>query len=201
MTAIDLEGNVYSYRASRGRREKVSARWNLPIRAIGTGIAHCKHGKSINNFRVVFLQRAAGIQMRPPPKYVDIMDINIFIWHTGAPALCAPINHAAVILITFRIESAFPMLPRRKSRFVCDGRCNIYRRYTVTRVWLHMCTRYIIRNHKFTKLREPVISFGSKKSIVTNGILQSDVVPKLGMLARCESAIVQPIRVTRRVSS
>lgn len=36
----------------------------------------CKHGKSINNFRVVFLQRAAGIQMRFATR-----DIYIYI-HT-----------------------------------------------------------------------------------------------------------------------
>lgn len=81
-----------------------------------TGVAHCKHGKSINNFRIVFLQSATGIQMRPPSraKYVDIMDINIFIydtpgcrggWEEGGGT--APINHVAVILITFRIESVY----------------------------------------------------------------------------------------------
>jgi len=106
-----------------------------------TGIAHCKHGKSINNFRIVFLQAAAGIQMRPPSraKYVDIMDINIFIYDTPG-CRCAPINHVVVILITFRIESVFPMLPRRKSRFVCNGCCNIYWGYTVIYRRLHIRT-------------------------------------------------------------
>lgn len=114
--------------ARQDATRKSPARWSLldTYNITEIGVAHCKHGKSINNFRIVFLQGAAGIQMRLPSraKYVDIMDINIFIYDTPG-CRCAPINHVAVILITFRIESVFPMLPLEKVQ-ICMQRLLLY---------------------------------------------------------------------------
>lgn len=53
-----------AYERNRTRRNR---RRLLSLSLSFARTRYCKHGKSINNFRIVFLRRAAGIQMRPHP--------------------------------------------------------------------------------------------------------------------------------------
>lgn len=110
MWSLPRRKRTYIPIARRYAGKARAAAWNLS-NTTETGASRTVNTESpLTILGSYFCSAPAGIQMRPP-KYVDIMDINIFIWHAGVPALCAPINHVAVILITFRIESAFPMLP------------------------------------------------------------------------------------------
>lgn len=125
--------NVYS--STRESREKPAACWHLSntCRTTETGIARTVNTESpltiLGSYFCSALPEYRCASM--PPIYVDIMDINIFIRHGGrCRALCAPINHVAVILITSRIESAFPTSPREKVQICMQRRCgNIYRGY------------------------------------------------------------------------
>lgn len=115
------------------------------------------------------------------------------------PGLCASINHAAVILITFRIESArFQCCPGESPDLymVCNGSCNIYG-YTVTCRcnYVHRCE--IIGCYKSAKLRSSIyILFQLKNQLLLMGSFE-----RISFELELEFFSCVFIRVTRRVFS